>query len=358
MFAEIIWFPHDASTTARLIDWLLVFMVIVCGSVGLMVAVPLIGFAIRYRRRPGDRPPPAIEGNVPLELVWTMTPMGIFLIMFGWGAYVYFNAYRAPDDATPIYVVGKQWMWKVQHPEGQREINELHVPTGQPVKLLLTSEDVIHSFFVPDFRVHMDVLPNRYTSVWFNATRPGRYHLFCSQYCGTNHAGMIGTVIVMEPVEYQRWLEEHAEGSLALEGRKTFLRYRCISCHSADPLARAPVLEGLYGTRVALSDGRTVLADDDYVREHILDPGKKVVAGWQNFMPTFRAQVSEEEIIALIAFIKGLKKGETPRRVEESPAPGGTPPIKPLTPQPPLPKGERGSKGAPGSAGNERKEKR
>jgi len=345
MFAEIIWYPHQASTTAESVDWLLLFLVTSCGIVGLMVAVLLIGFAILYRRRPGDRPPPEMRNNVPLELFWTTTPIAIFLVMFGWGAYVYFNAYRPPDDATVLYGVGKQWMWKFQHPEGQREINELHVPTGRPFQIMLTSEDVIHSFFVPEFRVHMDVLPNRYTSVWFQATRPGRYHLFCSQYCGTNHAGLVGTVVVMEPVEYQRWLEERAEGSLALEGRKTFLRYRCISCHSADPHARAPVLEELYGTRVPLSDGRSVLADDDYIRESILHPGAKIVAGWQDIMPTYRGQVSEEEIIELIAFIKGLKKGETPRRVEESPAPGGTPPIKPLTPV----------TDAPGSPGREGK---
>jgi cytochrome c oxidase subunit 2 len=226
-----------------------------------------------------------------------------------------------------VYVIAKQWMWKLQHPEGQREINELHVPTGRPFRLLLTSEDVIHSFFVPAFRLHMDVLPGRYTSVWFQATRPGDYHLFCSQYCGTNHAGMVGTVHVMEPLEYQNWLHYHAEGSLALQGRKTFLKYRCVSCHSADEHARAPVLEDLYGTRVALTNGQTVVADEDYIRRSILYPGSQIVAGWQDIMPTFRGQVSEEEIVELIAFIKGLRRGQTPRRVEDYPPPTQTPPI-------------------------------
>jgi cytochrome c oxidase subunit 2 len=220
-------------------------------------------------------------------------------------------------------------MWKFQHPEGQREINELHVPAGRAVKLLLTSEDVIHSFFVPDFRIHMDVLPNRYTSVWFNATRPGTYHLFCSQYCGTNHAGMVGTVHVLEPWEYQDWLHLHAEGSLALQGRKTFLKYRCVSCHSADGQARAPVLEELYGRRVPLRDGGTAVADDEYIRESIYYPGAKVVAGYENIMPTFKGQVSEEEVIELIAFIKSLRRGETPVRVEEFPPPAATPAINP-----------------------------
>ena len=256
------------------------------------------------------------------------------MVMFTWGATIYFDAYRAPDDATPIYVQAKQWMWKFQHPEGQREINELHVPTGRPFKLLLTSEDVIHSFFVPEFRIHMDVLPNRYTSVWFQATRAGTYHLFCSQYCGTNHAGMVGRVIVMEPADYQSWLHYRAEGSLALEGRKVFLKYRCISCHSADPGARAPVLEELYGKPVHLQDGRTVTADENYIRESIYDPGAKIVAGWQNIMPTFKGQVSEEEVIELIAYIKSLRRGETPRRVEEFRPPAGTPPINPLQHKP------------------------
>jgi cytochrome c oxidase subunit 2 len=218
-------------------------------------------------------------------------------------------------------------MWKMQHPEGQREINALHVPVGRPVKLLLTSEDVIHSFFVPAFRIHMDVLPGRYSTVWFQATTPGTYHLFCSQYCGSNHSRMIGTVIVQEQAEYQRWLQLNAEGSMGLRGRQVFLKYRCISCHSADENARAPVLEELYGKPVHLRDGTTVTADEQYLRTHILDPGKQVVMGWEPIMPTFRGQVSNEEINELIAWFKSLKRGQTPKRVEEYPAPVTTPPI-------------------------------
>jgi len=329
MFADIIWFPRDGSTTAHRVDELLYFLLVVCGAVGLLVAVLVIYFSIRYRRRPGDRPPAAMHGSTPLELFWTLTPLVIFMFIFVWGATIYFDAYRAPDDAQVVYVVGKQWMWKFQHPEGQREINELHVPVGRPCKLLLTSEDVIHSFFVPDFRIHMDVLPGRYTSVWFQPTQAGTYHLFCSQYCGTNHSSMIGTIVVMDAAEYQDWLHLHAEGSLALQGRKTFLKYRCVSCHSADHDARAPVLEELYLQPVRLRDGRTVVADDDYLRESILHPGAKIVVGWEDIMPTYKGQVSEEEINELIAFIKALKKGETPRRVEQFPPPAGTPPITP-----------------------------
>jgi cytochrome c oxidase subunit 2 len=327
MFADIIWFPQEASTTARYVDQLFVFLFILCAAVGLLVAFLLFYFSIRYRRRAGALPPVEMRGNVPLELFWTLTPLVIFIGVFAWGATIYFDAFRAPDDAAVVYVVAKQWMWKMQHPEGQREINELHVPVGRSVKLLLTSEDVIHSFFVPDFRIHVDVLPGRYTSVWFQPTRAGTYHLFCSQYCGTNHAGMVGRIVVMERVEYQEWLHLHAEGSLALQGRKTFLKYRCLSCHSADENARAPVLEELYGSRVHLRDGRTVTADEDYIRESIYKPGAKIVVGWENIMPTFKGQVSEEEIIELIAFIKSLRRGDTPPRVEEFPPPTDTPPI-------------------------------
>jgi cytochrome c oxidase subunit 2 len=335
MFADIALYPEQASTTATHVDWLFYFLTGVTGSVGLLVAVLLIYFSVRYRRRAGETGvPPETHFPQALEWFWTVTPLGIFLVMFTWGATIYFGTFRAPDDATPIYVEAKQWMWKFQHPEGQREINELHVPAGRPFKLLMTSEDVIHSFFVPEFRVHMDVLPNRYTSIWFHATRVGTYHLFCSQYCGTNHAGMVGSVMVMEPADYQNWLNFHAEGSLALEGRKVFLKYRCISCHSADARARAPVLEELYGKAVPLRDGRTVIADESYIRESIYDPGAKIVAGWENIMPTFKGQVSEEEVIELIAFIKALKRGQTPPRVEEALPPVGTPPINPLEPKP------------------------
>ncbi len=333
MERSVAFWPEAASTTAADVDKLFYFLLAICGAVGVMVAFLLIFFSVYYRRRPGqlDPPPETVPARA-LEWTWTLTPLGIFMVMFVWGGTVYFGAYRPPDDAVTVYGVGKQWMWKFQHPEGQREINALHVALGQPVRIILTSEDVIHSFFVPEFRIHMDVLPERYTSLWFRPTRLGEYHLFCSQYCGTNHAGMVGTVTVMEPAAYERWLHYGAEGSLALEGRKVFLRYRCLSCHSADENARAPVLEGLFGKPVHLNDGRTVAADEGYIRESVLDPGAKIVAGYQNIMPTFRGQVSEEEIIGLIAFIRALQPGQTPKRVESFPPPVTTPPINPQQP--------------------------
>jgi cytochrome c oxidase subunit II len=328
-FADIALFPPEASTTAWKIDLLFFFLLVVCGAVTLMVAFLLVYFSVRYRRRPGDVGNPAETPSWhALEWFWTLAPLGVFMVIFVWGAEVYFAAYTPPDDAATVYVVGKQWMWKFQHPEGQREINMLHVPVGRSVRLVMTSEDVIHSLFIPDFRIHMDVLPGRYTSVWFQATRPGSYHLFCSQYCGTNHSGMTGTVSVMEPEDYDRWLHLRAEGSMALEGRKVFLKYRCGSCHSADANARAPVLEGLYRRPVVLNDGSVVTADESYIREKLLDPSAKIPAGYENIMPTFKGQLHEDEIYQLIAFIQSLKPGETPKRVESYPQPTSTPPIE------------------------------
>jgi cytochrome c oxidase subunit II len=337
IFAEVALFPKIASTTAQRVDTLFLFMVCVTGAVGLLVAFLLIFFCIRYRRRPGETGnPPETKPPGWIEWAWTLTPLAIFMFMFVWGAEVYFGAYRPPDDAATVYCIGKQWMWKFQHPEGQREINELHVPLGKPIRILLTSEDVIHSLFVPDFRIHMDVLPERYTSVWFQPTGVGRHRLFCSQYCGTQHAGMVGEVVVMEPGDYERWLRLGAEGSLALQGRKTFLKYRCLACHSADENARAPVLENLYGKAVPLSDGRVVTADENYIRESIYYPSAKIVAGYENIMPAYKGQVTEDEMIELIAYIKSLAPGQTPRRVESYPPPTGTPPINPQeeTPSP------------------------
>ncbi len=329
MLADIALFPQQASDTAVRVDHLFFFLVAICGTVTLLVAAFVLFFAVRYRRKPGEVGNPAeTHASLALEWFWSATPLVFFAAMFLWGAQVYFGAFRPPSNATTIYVVGKQWMWKFQHPEGQREIDTLHVPLGQPVRLVMTSEDVIHSLFIPDFRIHMDLLPDRYTSVWFQANRVGMYRLFCSQYCGTSHAGMSGVVVVMEPADYEKWLRQGAEGSMALEGRKTFLKYRCVSCHSADPEARAPVLEELFDTTVILNDGRTAKADENYLRESIVYPSAKIVAGYENIMPTFKGQVDEEDIFELIAFIKSLKRGQTPERVETFPPPTTTPTIE------------------------------
>jgi cytochrome c oxidase subunit II len=321
MLAQIIFWPQQASTSAVAVDHLLWFLVGITGAVGLLVAVLLIGFSVIYRKRPGAPRPPRVKNFLPLELFWTLTPLAIFMVMFVWGATVYYDAYRPPDDATVVYGIAKQWMWKFQHPEGQREINELHVVVGRPFQVILTSEDVIHSFFVPAFRLHMDVLPNRYVSLWFQATRTGSYKLECSQYCGTGHSDMVGQIIVMRQEDYDLWLRQHAEGSMALQGRKLFRKYRCNSCHTPGPTQHAPTLEDIYDKPVRLSNGQTVIADSQYIRRSIYEPSAQVVEGWQDIMPTFKDKISEQEILQLIAFIRSLHRGGTPARVDEYPPP-------------------------------------
>jgi cytochrome c oxidase subunit 2 len=321
MFAQYNFLPEQAAEIAYRVDALFFFLLIVTGAVALGVFSLLIYFSIRYRRRTPPRPTPRIVESMRLELFWTITPFFVFLIMFWWGASIYLSMAQPPADSIDLYVVGKQWMWKVQHAEGQREINEMHVPLGRPVKLTLASEDVIHDFFVPAFRTKVDVVPGRYVYEWFTPTVAGRYHFFCSQYCGTNHAGMRGDVIVMDPADYQEWLNLKAEGSLALEGRKLFLKKQCITCHVAGPKARAPILESLYGQMVPLRGGGNAIADDNYLRRSILNPESQVVMGWEPIMPTFEGELNEEELIKLIAYIKSLGPGQTPQRNEDSTPP-------------------------------------
>ncbi|HXD88809.1 MAG TPA: cytochrome c oxidase subunit II [Urbifossiella sp.] len=328
MFADFPGFPlvpDQASDSARKIDNLFLFILLITGIAGLLVAALITVFSIRYRRRSESDFTPRITGAPLLEWFWTLSPLGVFAIMFGWGLYAFRDNYRPPPDAYEVFVVGKQWMWKVQHPNGRREINELHIAVGKPVKVTFVSEDVIHDFAVPAFRSKIDVLPGRYVSTWYSPTRTGRFHLFCDQYCGTSHARMVGTVIVMEPEELDAWLQEKAEGSPALEGRKLFLKFQCISCHSADEHAKAPVLEGLFGRKVALKGGHSTVADFRYLRDSILTPGKEVVEGWEPVMPSFQGQVTEEEMFQLIAFLRSLGAGQTPRRNNADPAPVGAP---------------------------------
>jgi cytochrome c oxidase subunit II len=239
-------------------------------------------------------------------------------VMFVGGARVFFHMNRPPDDAMTVSVVGKRWMWKIQHPTGQREINELHVPLGKPVKLMLTSEDVIHSFFVPAFRMKKDAVPGRYNVAWFQATRAGEYHLFCAEYCGTEHSQMIGKVVVLEPDAYQTWL---AGGpvpvSPAAAGEKLFTERNCVTCHRGDTGARGPVLAGIFGKKVALQNGETVVADEAYIRESILSPAARVVAGYQPIMPPYQGQLTEEQILQLVAYLQSLSSPAA----ETAPAP-------------------------------------
>jgi cytochrome c oxidase subunit 2 len=266
----------------------------------------IIVFAIQYRRRKGVVAE-QIEGSTALEITWSIVPLGIFIMIFVWGAVIYFKERTPPRGATEVYVVAKQWMWKLQHEEGQREINELHVPVGRDVKMILTSQDVIHSFYVPAFRIKQDVLPGRYTTAWFHPTKAGTYHLFCAEYCGSQHSGMIGQVVVLEPAQYQAWLSSGgAAGSMAANGQNIFQQLGCSTCHRFDTQGRGPNLAGLFGKPVQLEDGRVVTADENYIRESILTPGAKIVSGFKPIMPVFQGLVGEEQLNALVAYVKSL----------------------------------------------------
>jgi cytochrome c oxidase subunit II len=320
MFNNFPLWPPQASTQAANLDALFVFLLLITGITTLAIFVFLIVFAVRYRHG-NQEYAPHLEGSNAVELTWTIVPFGIFIMMFVWGAVIYFQERTPPRGAMEIYVVGKQWMWKTQHPEGQREINQLHVPVNRDIKLIMTSQDVIHSFFLPAFRVKQDVLPGRYTTMWFHAIKPGTFHLFCAEYCGTQHSGMIGQIVVMEPADYEKWLSGGgAEGSLSATGQKLFQELGCATCHRADTQGRGPNLVGVYGKPQLLDDGRTVLADENYVRESILNPGAKVVAGFRPIMPTFQGVVSEEQLLSLVAYIKSLQTPQQNEPVSNRPA--------------------------------------
>jgi cytochrome c oxidase subunit II len=306
-------FPEQASTMASRVDNLYFFLIAVSVVFTLLIAAFLVVFAVKYRRRTAGQIGTSVTGGMTLEVTWTIIPLLIVVVMFLWGASVFFAIARPPDDALEIYVVGKQWMWKFQHPGGQQEINELHVPVNQPIRLTMTSQDVIHDLFIPAFRVKADVIPGRYSTVWFEATRTGEYHLFCAEYCGTEHSGMTGKVVVLEPEEFQAWLAGGAgEGTLAAAGERLFTDLACNTCHFPDGRGRGPRLEGLFGNTVLLQDGRTVVADEAYIRESILNPQAQIVAGYQAIMPTYQGLVSEEGILQLIEYIKSLQAGDQP----------------------------------------------
>ncbi len=313
-------FPERASTMASRVDALYFFLVAIAAFFSVLIAGLIVYYFIRYRRRSDEEVGQDAHGGLVLEITWTVIPLIIVMVIFVWGASVFFAMSRPPDETINVYVVGKQWMWKFQHLDGQREINELHVPLNRAVKLIMTSEDVIHDVFVPAFRVKADVLPGRYTTIWFQATRPGRYHLFCAEYCGTRHSGMIGEVVVMEAADYQAWLAGGAGGgSLASAGEKLFQDLACVTCHRADAQGRGPVLVGLFGKTVQLQSGETAVADEAYIRESILNPAAKVVAGYQPIMPTFQGLVSEEGLLQLIEYVKTLKS--QPQSPSAGPAP-------------------------------------
>jgi cytochrome c oxidase subunit II len=297
--------PPQASNFAGPVDALALFMLVGSGLITLGIFLAIVVFCVRYRRRYGNEVARAVGRTTPIELAWTIIPAGLALIPFAWGASIYLHEAQPPADAIEVYVVAKQWMWKSQQADGQAEINGLHVPEGRAVKLTMTSQDVIHSFAVPAFRLRADVLPGRFTTLWFQADAPGEYRLYCSEYCGTDHARMLGTITVLRAADYAAWLTSGATASYspAARGRELFRLHGCIDCHER---GRAPNLEGVFGSRVLLSDGSTVTADENYVRESILQPGAKIVNGFQPIMPSFAGQLSDEDLLNLIQYIKSI----------------------------------------------------
>ena len=306
MFENFSLWPEGASSIAREVDQLYGFLIGVSVFFSLGIVAALVLFSIRYRRRPG-RAASKIEGSLPLELLWTGIPLVIVLFIFAWGTKLFFKTQVLPADAMQFQVTGKQWMWKIRHPTGQSEINALHVPAGQAIVLTMISEDVIHSFFVPAFRLKKDVLPGLYATLWFTPTRPGTYHLFCAEYCGTKHSEMIGEVVVLDPAEYQTWLDGRpSEKDPVAAGALLFQNLRCDTCHAATSGARGPDLAGRFGGDVALQDGQKLRFDERYVRESVLEPAKRLAAGFQPLMPSYQSQVSESDIMNLTAYLKSL----------------------------------------------------
>ncbi len=347
-------FPEQASTFAWQVDLLYFYLIAISVAFTIPIVVAVFYFAIKYRETEKYATPEEMHGSMVLETVWSIIPFVISMTIFLGGAIVYFNQFTPPDDAMEIYIVGKQWMWKAQHQTGQREINELHVPVGRKIKLTMTTEDVLHDFSIPAFRTKMDVVPGRYTYMWFEATKPGKYHLFCAEYCGLNHSGMGGFIYVMEQRDFDNWLSGSVAGQTPVElGRDQFTnKLGCASCHAGGASQRGAVLEGIFGKEVKLADGSTVIADEQYIRNSILNPGAQIVAGYQPIMPTFKGQVTEEQLNGLVAYIKSLTPGAG------SNTGGGMQPAGTATTQSgeesPLsaPKANRGTQDAPGSNPN------
>lgn len=299
--------PPTGSSYAHELNLFFWVMVAVCGVVAVAIAVFIVHCSVKYRRRDATEIPDQIAGSDSLEWTWTIVTTFIFLGMFGWGAKTYFDAEQPPPDTLNIWVLAKQWMWKIEHSNGVREIDTLHIPVGRPIRLTMISEDVIHDFYVPAFRVKQDVLPGRYMTIWFKATTPGRYHLFCAEYCGMKHSGMIGWVYAMQPQDYDKWLRQGGgEDSISSTGEKLFHQFGCANCHHFDGHGPAPDLRGLFGSVVTLDDGRQVIADAAYFREAMMGTKGGKVEGFTGIMPSFYGQLSEDQILALVAYIESI----------------------------------------------------
>ena len=308
MFSGIPLFPEQGSALAADVDALYFFIVAVTAFVAIVVTIVVIYFAAKYSTNDPLKVGARIHGSIPLELAWSIIPFLVTIVIFAWSADVFFDLQRPPDQTLEIYATGKRWMWKFQHLDGQNEINELHVPAGRPVKITFTSEDVLHSLFFPVFRTKADAIPGRYSTVWFTPTLIGEHHIFCAEYCGTNHSGMVGKVVVMEPTAYEAWLTGNVGGgSLATRGERLFSDLACNTCHLSDGRGRGPSLANKFGAAERLASGATVAVDESYVRESILTPQAKLVDGYQPLMPTFQGLVSEENVMALVEYVKSLR---------------------------------------------------
>ncbi len=322
MLSGIPLLPVQASTLAPQVDALYYFIVAVTAFFGILVAILVTAFALKYKDDTGLKVGAPITGSVPLEIGWSLIPFFVAVAIFAWSATIFFQYTRPPENTLEIYSTGKRWMWRFQHLDGQREINTLHVPVGRPVKITFTSEDVLHDLYIPAFRIKADAIPGRYSSIWFEATKTGEYHLFCAEYCGTRHSGMIGTVYVMEPNDYQAWLSNGGVtgGSMQARGEQLFQQLACTTCHLTDGKGRGPSLAGVFGSQVKLTSGQTVIADESYIRESILAPQTKLVDGYQPLMPTFQGLVNEDGVLSLIEYVKSLNGGAGAAQASAAPA--------------------------------------
>ena len=342
-------FPDQASTFAWQVDALYFYLIIISVFFTVLIVAGIAFFAVKYREKEKFATPVEIHGSMALETTWSIIPFIISMTIFLGGAIVYYEQLRPPKNAMNVYVVGKQWMWKFQHETGQREINELHIPVGQNVKLTMTTEDVLHDVSIPAFRTKSDVVPGRYTYIWFNATKPGKYHLYCAEYCGLNHSGMGGWVYVMEQRDFDNWLSGNASGQTPVEAGKELFQTKlgCASCHEGGVSQRGAHLENIFGKTVKLTDGSSVTVDENYIRNSILNPSSQVVEGYQPIMPTFKGQVTEEQLNSLVAYIKSLSPGaattngapssaaNTATKPGTTPAPSPTGTITPSNPNAP-----------------------
>ena len=320
MLSSIPIFPPQASTFAADVDKLYFLILGVTSFFAIAVVIFVAIFAIKYQDHTGTQVGAPIHGSIPLELAWSFIPFVIAIGIFAYATVVYFELVRPPAETLQIYSTGKRWMWRFQHLNGRAEINELHVPKGIPVKVTFTSEDVLHSLYFPTFRVKADAIPGRYSEIWFEPTLTGDFHMFCAEYCGTSHSGMIGRVVVMEPRDYQAWLSGSDGQPLAVRGQQLFNQLACVTCHLNDGTGRGPSLAGVPGSKVELANGTGVVADDGYIRESILTPQAKLVSGFQPVMPTFQGLVNEEGVMALIEYIKSLPAPAAPAQTATAPA--------------------------------------